>query len=157
MTPDVVVHAPLLPDSNPGLASSCCELEQPVTVNEPELVAVPPAVVTEIVPVDEQFGTVALICDALITLNEADWPLNLTDVAPLKFVPVMVTLDPTPPLVGEKPLIVGAGVPPPPPMKSSYRSLFGDPVPGLLTTPDVELLISALATVEADAPVFVDR
>ena len=80
----------------------------------PELSAVPPAVVTEIVPVDEQFGTVAVIWVELLTLNEADWPLNFTLVAPVKLVPVMVTLEPAPPLAGEKPEMVGAGVPPPP-------------------------------------------
>ncbi len=35
-------------------------------------------------------------------------PLNLTDVAPLRLVPVITTLAPTGPLVGEKLVIVGA-------------------------------------------------
>jgi len=39
-------------------------------------------------------------------------PLNITAVAPVKFVPLIVTLVPTGPLVGEKPVIVGAPVPP---------------------------------------------
>ena len=34
-------------------------------------------------------------------------PLNLTEVAPVKFVPVITTLVPTGPLVGEKLVIVG--------------------------------------------------
>ncbi len=34
-------------------------------------------------------------------------PLNVTDVAPMRFVPVITTLVPTGPLVGEKPAIVG--------------------------------------------------
>jgi hypothetical protein len=34
-------------------------------------------------------------------------PLNLTAVAPVKFVPLIVTLAPASPLVGEKPVIVG--------------------------------------------------
>ena len=89
-----------------------------MTLNVPPLVAVPPAVVTEIVPLDEQFGTVALIDVELATLNDADCPLNFTLVAPVKFVPLIDTLVPTPPLVGEKLEIVGAGVPPPPPMKA---------------------------------------
>jgi hypothetical protein len=92
---------------------------QPVTLKEPELVAVPPAVVTAIVPLEEQFGTVALICVELTTLKDAACPLKLTLVAPVRLVPVMVTLDPAAPLTGEKPLMVGAGVPTPPPMKSS--------------------------------------
>ena len=35
-------------------------------------------------------------------------PLNVTAVAPVRFVPPIVTLDPTGPLVGVKPVIVGA-------------------------------------------------
>ena len=37
-------------------------------------------------------------------------PLNVTAVAPVKFVPPIVTLDPTGPLVGVKLTIVGAGM-----------------------------------------------
>ena len=37
-------------------------------------------------------------------------PLNATAVAPLKFVPLIVTLVPTGPLVGAKLAIVGAGM-----------------------------------------------
>ena len=37
-------------------------------------------------------------------------PLNLTAVAPVKVVPLIVTLVPTAPLVGVKPVIVGAGM-----------------------------------------------
>ena len=158
MTPVVIVHAPLLPDSKPGLAKSCCDVVQPVTVNAPLLVAVPPPVVTEIAPLDEQFGTVALICVALITLNDAAWPLNFTLVAPERSVPVIVTVVPTPPLVGEKPLIVGAGVvDPPPPMNSSYNKRFGDPVPGFFTTPAVAFVVSALATCDGVALGFADK
>ena len=36
-------------------------------------------------------------------------PLNVTAVAPVKFVPLIVTLAPTVPLVGVKLVIVGAG------------------------------------------------
>jgi hypothetical protein len=35
-------------------------------------------------------------------------PLNVTAVAPVKFVPLNITLVPTGPLVGVKPVIVGA-------------------------------------------------
>jgi hypothetical protein len=38
---------------------------------------------------------------------EAEVPLNVTPVAPVKLVPVIVTAVPTGPLDGEKPLIVG--------------------------------------------------
>ena len=37
-------------------------------------------------------------------------PLNLTAVAPVKVVPLIVTVAPTAPLVGVKPVIVGAGM-----------------------------------------------
>ena len=37
-------------------------------------------------------------------------PLNLTTVAPVKFVPLIVTLVPTGPLVGAMLVIVGAGM-----------------------------------------------
>ena len=37
-------------------------------------------------------------------------PLNFTAVAPVKAVPVIVTLAPTAPLVGEKLVIEGAGI-----------------------------------------------
>ena len=36
-------------------------------------------------------------------------PLNLTEVAPLRFVPVITTLAPAGPAGGRKPVIVGAG------------------------------------------------
>jgi hypothetical protein len=43
-------------------------------------------------------------------------------------------------------LATGAVPVEPPPMKPAYSSLFGDPVPGLFTTLDVALLVSADAT-----------
>ncbi|GAC1639289.1 MAG: hypothetical protein NVS9B14_20370 [Candidatus Acidiferrum sp.] len=82
-------------------------LEEVVTVNEPELVAVPPGVVTEIGPVVAPLGTDVEIWLASVTVNVAAVPLNFTLVAPVKFVPVRVTLVPTGPLVGETAVIVG--------------------------------------------------
>jgi hypothetical protein len=46
---------------------------------------------------------------AELTVNEAEVTLNLTRVAPVKFVPVIVTDVPIGPLVGVKLVIVGAG------------------------------------------------
>jgi hypothetical protein len=84
-----------------------------VTVNEDALVAVPPAVVTLIVPVVAPTGTAAVICVEELTVKLlALVPLNFTADAPVKFAPAMVTLVPTVPLVGEKLLMLGAGVPP---------------------------------------------
>jgi hypothetical protein len=46
----------------------------------------------------------------------------------------------------------GGGAP-----KSEYSSRFGDPVPGFVTWFSVALAISALVTVDGDAPGFVWR
>jgi hypothetical protein len=80
-----------------------------VTVKLLAEVAVPPGVVTEILPVVAPLGTVAVICVAVFTVNVADLPLNFTAVAPVRLVPVIVTEVPTGPLVGVKVVIVGAG------------------------------------------------
>src|SRR6266540_1715171 len=73
-----------------------------------ELLTVPAPVVTAICPLVAPLGTVAVTCEALLTAKPAEVPLNVTDVAPVKFEPLIVTLAPTGPLVGVKPLIVGA-------------------------------------------------
>src|SRR5579859_922778 len=93
------MYRPSIVKSNP--------LELVVTVNEFALVAVPPGVVTEMVPVVAPVGTVVEIWLASVTEKVADPPLNLTPVAPVKFVPVKVTVVPTCPLVGEKLVSVG--------------------------------------------------
>lgn len=72
-----------------------------------EEVTVPAGVVTDMVPVVAPVGTVAVIWVALFTVKVADVPLNFTEVAAVKPVPVMVTLAPTNPLVGVKLAIVG--------------------------------------------------
>jgi hypothetical protein len=72
------------------------------------LVAVPPGVVTLIGPVVAPPGTVAEIDVAELTVKLALVPLKVTAVVPVKFVPLIVTLVPTVPLVGEKFVIVGA-------------------------------------------------
>lgn len=73
------------------------------------LVTEPPAFFTVIGPVVAPVGTVATIEVADLTLKVADVPLNETDLVPTKFLPEMVTLIATLPLVGEKRLITGAG------------------------------------------------
>jgi len=83
-------------------------LEEVVTVNEPDDVAVPPGVTTEIGPVVAPLGTAVEIWLASAIENVAPVLLNFTIVAPVKFVPVSVTLVPTGPLVGETVVIVGA-------------------------------------------------
>ena len=80
--------------------------------------SVPPGVVTDHGPLDALLGTVAVMLVAEFTVNVAVVPLSLTAVAPVRFVPVRVTLvEPAVPLAGEKLESVGAaggGVPPPP-------------------------------------------
>ena len=71
------------------------------------LVAVPPGVVTVILPVVAPDGTVAVTDVAVLVVNVAVTPLNLTAVTPVRFVPVIVTLVPTGPLVGVNDVIVG--------------------------------------------------
>ena len=58
--------------------------------------------------------------------------LNVTDVAPVKFVPVIVTLVPTGPLVGAKLEIVGAPVEPawsPPSQPMKVNAAVKDSIP----------------------------
>ena len=81
------------------------------TVNALTLVVVPPGVVTLSGPVVAPLGTVAEIEVAELTVKLALVPLNVTAVAPVKFVPLIVTPVPTGPLVGEKLVIVGALLP----------------------------------------------
>jgi len=69
--------------------------------------AVPCGVTMEIFPVTAPLGTTAVTLVALNTENAAAAPPIVTEVAPLKFVPVTVTEVPTAPLVGLKLVIVG--------------------------------------------------
>jgi hypothetical protein len=79
------------------------------TVNAVLLVAVPPGVVTLSGPVVAPAGAAVWIAVSEATLKLALVPLNATDVAPVKFVPLIVTLVPTGPLVGAKLAIAGGG------------------------------------------------
>jgi hypothetical protein len=82
-----------------------------VTVKLVALVAVPPGVVTLSGPVVAAAGTVAWIAVADVTEKlVALTPLNRTAVAPVRFVPLIVTVAPTVPLAGVKLVIVGAGM-----------------------------------------------
>jgi hypothetical protein len=66
---------------------------------------------TSIDPVVVPAGTVAVICVAESTVKStAATPLKITALAPLRSVPVIVTLVPTGPLDGLKLVIVGAGM-----------------------------------------------
>ena len=78
-----------------------------VTLKFCELQSLPPGVVTQIFPVVAPVGTVAVIFVAESTVKFAETPWNVTLVAPVKFVPVIVTVVPTGPEVGEKEVTVG--------------------------------------------------
>jgi hypothetical protein len=88
-----------------------------LTVKSVALVAVPPGVVTLILPVVAVEGTVAVIWVAEFTTNVAVTLLKVTPVVvkfapltvPLKFVPVILTDVPVGPKAGVNELIVGAG------------------------------------------------
>ena len=85
-----------------------------ITVKGVLLVTVPAGVVTEMEMepgFGPFFGTVAVICvpDAS-TVKLAFLPPNVTAVAPVKFVPLIVTEVPTGPAAGVKSAIVGPGI-----------------------------------------------
>jgi len=89
-----------------GVKEEMVAAEAEVTVNVPADVAVPPAVVTENLPVLAPFGTVRVILLPL-TANDVAVPFSVTVVAPVRFVPVILTLIPGGPLAGEKLLMPG--------------------------------------------------
>jgi hypothetical protein len=72
-----------------------------------KLQPVPQGVVTLSEPVEAPPGTVEVICVSEPTLKLAAARLKATRVAPLKFVPVIVTVVPSGPLLGVKELIPG--------------------------------------------------
>jgi hypothetical protein len=61
-------------------------------------------------PVLAPKGTVVVTVPELLTVNVAALPPNETVVAPVKFVPVIVTPAPTPPKVGAKEVMAGVTV-----------------------------------------------
>src|SRR3989442_3887072 len=81
-----------------------------MTVKLLALIAVPPDVVTLIGPVVAPLGRVVTFEVHTFTVQLPPPPLFLTDVTPVKFVPLIVTLAPTGQLVGEKLLIVRGGM-----------------------------------------------
>jgi hypothetical protein len=81
-----------------------------ITVKLLAEVAVPCGVTIEIFPVTAALGTVAVTLAALATVNVAAAPPIVTEVAPLKCVPVIVTSDPAFPLTGLKLPMVGVAV-----------------------------------------------
>ena len=69
---------------------------------------VPSEVVTQMNPVITSGGTVAVICPGPFTVKIADIPPMVTEVAPVKLAPKMLTSVPGGPLVGPKEVTTGA-------------------------------------------------
>ena len=78
------------------------------TVKFVEEEPVPLGEVTNIIPLVAPPGTVVVILDAESTVNVVATLLNLTEVVPLKFVPLIITPVPLGPVEGVKDVIIGA-------------------------------------------------
>jgi hypothetical protein len=83
---------------------------EPITVKDDPLEPVPAGVETTIGPDAAPVGTVAMISVPEWTMNDAETPPNVTDVAPSKWLPVIVTDVPGAPLVGENDVMSGRAV-----------------------------------------------
>src|SRR4051812_14786249 len=102
----MVTLVPTGPDA--GVKLEIVGVVAPVALLSAALVAVPLAAAPVLLPVVLPEGTVAVIWMLELTVNAvAAVPLNCTPVAPVKLVPLMVTLVPTGPDAGVKPVIVG--------------------------------------------------
>ena len=104
-----VVASVMLPFSN---VMSLIRLEiDPVTVNEVELVPVPPSgVVTLTRPGVAPAGTFTVIwVSLLMVITEVLAVLKVTELAPVKLLPVIVTRVPAAPWLGEKLKTTGGG------------------------------------------------
>lgn len=89
------------------------EPDPPIAVTgeyvNPDNIPVPPGVVTETAPV-VPLPITAVIVVTFTTVKDVDGvPPKLTAVAPVKLVPVIVIMDPVPPVTGVKELIEGGG------------------------------------------------
>jgi hypothetical protein len=89
-----------------------------------------PGVVTVMGPVVAPAGTVVVIVPGGFSVNVAATPLNETVVAPVKFVPVIVTPVPAGPKVGANGLKLI------PSMKAMMSSVAVGPIAGVLIGPE---------------------
>ena len=101
--PLIVTMVPALPEV--GLN----EERAGITPKLVELVLLPSGVVTVTGPVSAPDGTVAVIVVSDTTVNAAARLLKVTEVAPVKALPLIVTEDPTVAEDGETPETAGAG------------------------------------------------
>ena len=102
--PVMVTLLPMAPDSGEK------EVMEGIYFKVPAEVAVPPGVVTETVPVVPLANTAVMLVAPTTLKDVAAVPPKLTAVAPVKLVPVMVTVAPLPADVGVKEVMVGAGI-----------------------------------------------
>jgi hypothetical protein len=106
LVPVIVICVPTTP-----LVGVNEAMDGPESVKSSALRTVPPATVTLILPVVVPAGTLARICVAESTVKvEAAVPLNFTELAPVKLLPVIVTSVPTNPLTGVKEVKTGVSV-----------------------------------------------
>jgi len=103
----VPVRVTLLPTA-PLLGAKLLIVGAAETVKLVLLVAVPPGVLTPIGPVVAPAATLSLICVREFDDKIPGVPLQLPAFAPVKLVPVRVTLVPSAPLLGAKLVIAGA-------------------------------------------------
>jgi hypothetical protein len=107
LVPLIVTSCPTGPWA--GVKDEIVGVPDAAIVKSVALVAVPPGVVTVIFPVCVPLATVAEIWVAESTVKSAAALLpNVTADAARKLVPVITTRVPGGPLIGEKPVIVGA-------------------------------------------------
>jgi hypothetical protein len=106
LLPLIVTTVPTAPDNGEKFVI----VGRETIVKASSLIAVPFAVLTLMKPVAAVDGTVALISVSELTVNKAVAALNFTNVAAVKFVPMIVTLVPTAPVVGENEPITGRAV-----------------------------------------------
>ena len=107
-------------------------------------------------PVVAPSGTVALTWVALTGVKVADTPLNLTDVTPPKFVPMIATDVPTGPWFGDRLLILGPTTVKVPALVDVPGGVVTEILPVVAPVGTVVLILVALATVNV-APVPLNR
>jgi hypothetical protein len=116
--------------------------------------ASPPAVVTMTLPVVPAPTTAVIVVELITVKDVAAVPPKLTAVVPKKFVPLIVSVNPSPPLVGSKEVIVGA-------VAELYMNPVNVAVPPAVVTvtlPEVPaattaVMVVALTTVKDEAAV----
>jgi hypothetical protein len=117
----------------------------------PAKVAVPPAVVTETLP-EVPLATIAVMDVLLTTVYEvAAVPPKLTAVAPVKLVPVMVTVFPIAAVVGVNEVIVGAATKVNPANEALPPGVVTETLPDVPAATTAEILVALLTVKEVAA------